>query len=200
MTLCLEKAFPSSIQYNISGITSVTDFLALGYVLSKIFDIERINIFASMASKVKLSCIKYLKVSISMEEVVEALTILLSHLPQLEELDIQRVTLSVTNAEILTRDVALPHLKILRIQLSTPLLFSSNPEESVKQLTFASRNIKQIFYFPDRFLPTNHVTWRKMLQYACNYREIQTSSLSWMHMYNSDTCILSLMRGYLTLK
>ncbi len=196
----LRKGFSISIQYNIFGITSVTDFLALGYVLSKtskqidritiingIFDIERIKIFASMASKVKLSCIKYLKVSISMEEVVEALNSLLSHLPHLEELDIQGVTLSGTNAEILARDVALPHLKILRIQLSTPLLSSSNPEESVKQLTFASRNIKQIFYFPDRFLPTNHVTWRKMLQYACNYREIQTSSLSWMYMYNSDT-------------
>ncbi len=76
---------------------------------------DEVKLLVSMVTSSKLQSFKCLEVDYNQEELVEPLNNLLSHLPNLEELDIIRLSLNKSRIECLTTGVTLPHLKIVKI-------------------------------------------------------------------------------------
>ena len=144
--------------------------------------------FSSMVSKDRLNFIKYLAAKGgSTDDDFMALNGLLGQLPFLEELDICWTVIGRSGVEYLTSDITIPKLHVLKI--SVPLALSSHPEDVLSQLTFGSRNIKQIHYSPSfaHFRSfTNYAVWKKILCYAFGFQVNPDSDISWVHLYNSD--------------
>ncbi len=173
--------------------------IALGYVLSnctkpitevivgRYWDSDGVESFASMATSGRLQSIKTLSLAYrkTVNDVgVVSINSLLCHLPFLEELDLNSISLTKSGIECFTSGITLPQLKVLRISL--PLIPPcSHPEKVLSLLKFRSNKIQQIFYEVDADYAINHVVWRKILSYAFGCQIMQDSDLSWLHLYNS---------------
>ena len=187
-----------SFRYDI--ITSY-DFMALGYVISNAsglvsklcfrdckWDSDGIMAFSSMVSKERLNCIKYLAANGSSrdgstDDDFKAWNGLLGQLPFIEELDLLETVLGRSGVEYITSNITIPKLQVLKIVI--PLAHSSHPEDVLRQLTFGSRNIKQIIYSLNGS-SFSYAVWRKILCYAFGFQILQDSDISWVHLYNSD--------------
>ncbi len=140
---------------------------------------DEFNLFVSMVTSSKLQSIKCLKVSRWwLADVVEPLmNNLLSHLPNLEDLDIIRLSLNKSRIECLTTGVTLPHLKIVKI---THRRIYSCPPEVLKQLAFGSKQINNVFYCSDNNTVTSHGVLKTILLCAFNFQRIEDNHKSWL--------------------
>ncbi len=186
---------------------SCTDFIALGYVLCNTtkpvtklsiqnswWDIEGVSSIYWLADKNHLQFLKILKVKeitdafryeyqISDKD-AEALNGMLRCLPFFEELNLIEVTFNSSKIKCLTREVKLPHLKVLKITLLNE--FCSNPEEIYKLLAFGSQHLEKVYFSLERSL-SNAPLWRKIFRYAFN----DQIDISLIYIYNSRTSFLS---------
>ncbi len=154
-------------------------------IVSRTWDSDGVESFASMATSGRLQSIKSLRLTYR-ETVNDFVSInsLLCHLPFLEELDLTYASLTKSRIKCFTSGITLPQLKVLRISL--PLIPPcSHPEKVLSLLKFRSNKIQQIFYKAHADYAINHVVWRKILSYAFSCQVIQDSDLSWLHLYNS---------------
>ncbi len=145
---------------------------------------DEVNLFVSMVTTSKLQSIKSLKVSrLWLEDVVvvEPLNNLLSHLPNLEELDIECISLHKSRIECLTTGVTLPHLKIVKI--THGCIYFCHPEV-LKQLAFGSKQINKVFYYSDNKTVTSHGMLKRILLCAFNFQRIEDNHKLWLHLYN----------------
>ena len=194
--LCDYVVGNDSLYYNRTHITP-SDFTALVYVISTAskqvskltfmrctLDNDGVMAFSSVITRSKLHSIKCLKIYEHQyhSEDYKAINALLCLLPGLEELSVLE-ELKESDVHCLTRDVHLPQLRILNIQL--PLAPCSHPEEVLKLLTFGCHNIKQV-YCHGEFRNINFAMSRKWLCCAFGFQVFQDSDISWVHLYNSD--------------
>ncbi len=143
---------------------------------------DEFNLFVSMVTSSKLQSIKCLKVSKWwLDDVVEPLNNLLSHLPNLEDLDIIRLSLNKSRIECLTTGVTLPHLKIVKI--THRCIYFCHPEV-LKQLAFGSKQINKVFFCPDNKTVTSHGVLKTILLCAFNFQRIEDNHKSWLDLYN----------------
>ncbi len=142
---------------------------------------DEFNLFVSMVTSSKLQSIKCLKVTKWWLEDVEPLNNLLSHLPNLEELDIMPLSLNKSRIECLTTGVTLPHLKILKIPESC---IYSCPLKVLKQLAFGSKQINKVFYCSDNKTVTSHAVLKTRLLCAFNFQRIEDNHKSWLYLCN----------------
>ena len=142
----------SFTDYNLTS----TDFSAIVYVISNSsFDISKlvfeecdlsIDGVVILVKTLNTACMKvithlvYKKRSFSVSD-LETLNILLNQLTSLEILDLQSSVLSVMEITVLTNDVQLPHLRILKVNI--------NPKEFVGEerlLKFGSNKLEQLWW------------------------------------------------------
>ncbi len=141
---------------------------------------DEVRLFVSMVSSSKLQSFKCLKVVLKQEE-LEPLNNLLSHLPNLEELDIIQLSLNESRIECLTTGVTLPHLKVLKI---TPECIYSCPLKVLKWLAFGSKRINKVIYSCWEYAIRSHAVLREILLCAIDFKRIEDSHKSWLHLYN----------------
>ncbi len=184
-----------------SKIISSSDFMGLGYIISNVsqpisvirlryckWDTDAALALSSMATNDSISVLEFADNEDSDQFI--ALSYLLSQLPNLQDLYLNTSSLTRSQVESLTRDLILPQLKILRIQI--PLAPTSHPEQVLKSLTFGSHNITQVFLqgkdSSDMWKKgDNFAMWKKWVCYAFEFQVFQESDVSWVHLYNSDT-------------
>ncbi len=171
----------------------IADIIAISYVINTTTEPVRkiefrcmrddeVKLFVSMVTSSKLQSFKCLKVGVMLEKVVvvEPLNNLLSHLPNLEELDIIRLSLNKSRIECLTTGVTLPHLNILKIPESC---IYSCPLKVLKQLAFGSKQINKVLYY---FYNTviSHAMLKTILHCAFNFQRIEDNHKSWLYLCN----------------
>ena len=178
-----------------TSFDTVSDFLALGYVLSKasttvselildyyIFCIGWASAFFSYLSQHAIRNIKVLSYEAGRShDNYEEINHLLSGLLSIEELRLDNFKLCRSSVVRLTRNIQLPHLKILR--LSCEFISFSDPEV-FQLLKFGSSNVK-IYYSCKNV--EDYSTSRKFFKYAfCSGVFHQASDIPCLHVYNSN--------------
>jgi len=177
-----------------------SDFSALGHLLSScsscvsklsihyncFWDKNAVMAFPLLDSNNKLECITQLECAggSSSAEECEAWNRLLSVLPSLEELDLRDWSLNKHEIMILTQNISLRNLNVLRI--SVPEIYCSHPEIVMKLLRFGGNNNVKIFFYGSNsgFDLEEFPLLKKISAFRSEIHH--DSDISWEYLYNSD--------------
>ena len=190
--LCNYMTSTSTISFSILSRVTVSDYSALGYVLSTasttvsmlMFNSDSLCIggasaFLSSLSQLAVRNVKVLKYRSygSNEEINQ----LLSGLSSIEELELEHFKLCRSSVVSLTRNVRLPNLKILNLKCD---FISFSDPEVFQLLKFGSSNV--IMYYSCKNVE-DYSTIRKFFKHSfCSRVFHQASDIPCLYVYNSN--------------
>ena len=195
MEICNYMTSIGTISLNIFSRVTVSDFSALGYVLSTASTtvselclssynlcIGGASAFLSSLSQRAIRNIKVLRYwAESLQENYEEMNQLLSGLSSIEELELKHFNLCRSSVVSLTRNVRLPKLKILRLKCD---FISFSDPEVLQLLKFGSSNVK--FYYSCENEEDYFTSW-KFFKYAiCSLVCHQASDNPFFYACNSN--------------
>ena len=176
--------------------TTVSDFAALGYVISTTStnigrlilnsDTSEDEVFAFFSSTTecgmrKIKVLQLLCYARRENRSYIAINYFLSKLPSLEKLEFEYFVLNMSSVVSLTRNIQLPNLRCLNINFEA--ILSSNPEEVLELLKFGSSNNIKVRY---SCREEDYAISRKLLNYVFDSNIHQASDISWLYLYNSN--------------
>ena len=196
MELCNYMTSTGAISLDYSSHVTVSDFSALGYVLSTASTtvsklcLSRYNLslggasaFLSSLSQRAIRNMKVLRYEAeSLQENYEEMNQLLSGLSSIEELELKHFNLCRSSVLSLTRNVQLLKLKIVRL---LRVLISFSDHEVLQLLKFGSSNVKIYYYCKNG---EDYSTSRKFFKHALWSSSVfrQASDIPYLYVYNSN--------------
>ena len=193
--LCNYMTSTGTISFSIFDRVTVSDFSALGYVLSTASKtVSELILYSynlciggasAFLSSLSQRAIRNMKVltyrAESLQEYFEEMNQLLSGLSSMEELELKHFNLCRSSVVSLTRNVRLLKLKILR--LSCEFVSFSYPEV-FELLKYGSNNVKIYYSCED---VEDYSTSRKFFKYAlCSGVFHQANDIPCLYVYNSN--------------
>ena len=176
------------------GVLTASDFNALGFVISAAsclysnpltIKFKEYRWDEEALSDLSLDSIKCLKLGyMKSDDALKAANSLLRAVPSLEELDLHVLEISNEHRiRLLTQNVTLQHLEVLKIRCSSITTYSGL-KTILKLLKFNSQSIEKLYLKYDDI--STYTLWMKCCLSTFNFKMLE-NDISLLHEFNSDS-------------